>query len=164
MSSMQKAGCLKVRSARAVSVDPESLTGRPLHAFGFGTPCCASPDLARYCAPFCTTVVHENDFVCTLSLGVLHDLKDLALSLQDNPDLMKDIMSSITGLRRPFSTGEDPLAADEQTAEWLWSLRQAMKALSVNDKLCVAFPVVYIFRFRGKRASCPGSTALLMTV
>jgi hypothetical protein len=78
----------------------------------------ASPDLAQYCTPFCTTTVHENDFVCTLSLGLLHDLKDMALAMQDEPTLVQEVVARVTGLGGLHTRILLPLMEEQQGPIW----------------------------------------------
>ncbi|KAJ1977249.1 hypothetical protein H4R34_003655 [Dimargaris verticillata] len=59
---------------------------RPIHCFGYGVPAAASADLSHYCRGLVTSVVNTNDIMPNLSIGLLHDFKDLATALASEPE------------------------------------------------------------------------------
>lgn len=75
--------------------------GRPIHSYTYGTPAVASLDLCQYTKGLVTTVCNGIDVVPTLSLGVLHDLKSIAVSLEEEQSVAIDIVTKVIGLYRP---------------------------------------------------------------
>ena len=89
--------------------------GRPIHAFAYGPPAVASPDLSRYCKGLCTSAVHAFDIVPTLSLGTLHDLKAVACSLSDEREsiMAQEIVGRVVGLyKKKKQQAKDAIAGD----------------------------------------------------
>ncbi|KAA1119605.1 hypothetical protein PGT21_029992 [Puccinia graminis f. sp. tritici] len=78
--------------------------GRPIHSYTYGTPAVASLDLSEYTKGLVTTVCNGIDIVPTLSLGVLHDLKSIAVSLHEEESVAIEIVKKVVGLYRPKST------------------------------------------------------------
>ncbi|KAN0063039.1 hypothetical protein ACQY0O_004202 [Thecaphora frezii] len=74
--------------------------GRPIHAYAYGVPAVSSPDLSRYCRGLVTSVVHGHDFVPSLSLGVIRDMKNIAqtLCLGQETDTARQIVARVVGL------------------------------------------------------------------
>lgn len=72
--------------------------GRPISCFSYGPPCVASPDLVRYCQGLVTSTIHNYDIVPTLSLGVLQDLKSMAMGLYSEGGTAEEIVGRVIGL------------------------------------------------------------------
>jgi len=70
--------------------------GRPIHAYAYGPPAFASPDLARYAEGLITSVVLNKDVVPCLSLGVLRDLKNIALTLHEEDKVAEEIIGRVS--------------------------------------------------------------------
>jgi len=70
--------------------------GRPIHAYAYGPPALASPDLAKYARGLITSVVLNNDVVPCLSLGVLRDLKNIALTLYEEDKVAEEIVGRVS--------------------------------------------------------------------
>jgi len=70
--------------------------GRPIHAYAYGPPALASPDLARYAEGLITSVVLNKDVVPCLSLGVLRDLKNIALTLHEEDKVAEEIIGRVS--------------------------------------------------------------------
>ncbi|MBW0484019.1 hypothetical protein O181_023734 [Austropuccinia psidii MF-1] len=75
--------------------------GRPIHSFTYGTPAVASIDLCHYTKGLVTTVCNGIDIVPTLSLGVLHDFKNIAVSLHQEESVALEIVKKVIGLYKP---------------------------------------------------------------
>lgn len=93
--------------------------GRPIHCYAYGCPAVASTDLGKYARGLVTSVAHGIDMVPTLSLGVLGDLKNVAVSLYEEEHVASEIVGRVIGLyqakrrRRKAKAA----AADEQDNE-----------------------------------------------
>lgn len=74
--------------------------GRPIAAYAYGPPCVASLDLAHYARGLVTSVVHGNDVVPSLSLGVVRDFVQLSQLLEDDPSLTSELIGRLCGLHR----------------------------------------------------------------
>ncbi|GAA6003345.1 hypothetical protein JCM10207_000286 [Rhodosporidiobolus poonsookiae] len=72
--------------------------GRPISCYTYGVPCVASSDLVAYCRGLVTSTVHSYDIVPTLSLGVLRDLKSMAMSFYAEQGTCEEIVGRVIGL------------------------------------------------------------------
>lgn len=80
--------------------------GRPISCYTFGPPCVASPDLVRYCEGLVISTIHNYDIVPTLSLGVLRDLKTMAMGLYSENGTAEEIVGRVIGLyQKKFISG-----------------------------------------------------------
>ena len=70
--------------------------GRPIHCYAYGPPAIASPDLARYAQGLITSVVQNSDVVPCLSLGVLRDLKNVAVTLFEEGNVAEEIVGRVS--------------------------------------------------------------------
>ncbi|EIW67297.1 hypothetical protein TREMEDRAFT_64544 [Tremella mesenterica DSM 1558] len=117
--------------------------GRPLMAYAFGPSAVASSDLARYARGLVVSVVQDSDVVPTLSLGVLRDMKNVALSLYEENNVAEEVVGRVIGLKQqqlPFkigmSTEDHPwLKDDDMVHDWMTSLIKTMRADMQHDKL-----------------------------
>jgi hypothetical protein len=123
--------------------------GRPIHCYAYGIPAVSSIDLAKYSVGLITSVVQNADVVPTLSLGVLRDLKNIAVTLHEESGVAEEIVVRAMGLGKPFpehhrAPNDGRVPSDEQVlADWMMSLIKTMRADMDNHKL---FPpgAVYI--------------------
>ncbi|KAG0243142.1 hypothetical protein BGW41_002782 [Actinomortierella wolfii] len=69
--------------------------GRPIHCYAFASPCIMSLPLSRYCRGLVTTVVYQYDIVPTLSLGLLKDFKNVAVTLYEEGQVVEDIVKRL---------------------------------------------------------------------
>lgn len=70
--------------------------GRPIHVYAYGPPATMSPALQKATRGLVTSVVHGNDLVPYLSLGVLHDFQALALAFKsDNSEAKAEVRRRI---------------------------------------------------------------------
>ncbi|KAH7308528.1 hypothetical protein B0I35DRAFT_453795 [Stachybotrys elegans] len=73
------------RAAAAASSSEIRLpAGRRIHVYAYGSPGVMSRSLSKITRGLITTVVHGNDLVPHLSLGVLHDMQAVALSFRND--------------------------------------------------------------------------------
>lgn len=81
-------------------------SGRPISCYTYGVPCVASVDLVQYCKGLVISTVHNYDIVPTLSLGVLRDLKNMAMGLNSEHGTAEEIVGRVIGLyQRKFMSG-----------------------------------------------------------
>jgi hypothetical protein len=75
--------------------------GRPIHAYAYGPPATVSIPLSRMTRGLITSVVHNWDVVPSLSMGMIRDLRKVAVALKDSPDLLEEsrrkILASVFG-------------------------------------------------------------------
>ncbi|KAL7418974.1 hypothetical protein Q5752_006658 [Cryptotrichosporon argae] len=121
--------------------------GRPVHCYAYGPPAVASADLARHASGLITSVVQNADVVPTLSLGLLRDLRNIAITLSEEGTVAEEIVGRVVGInRRRFAfqasapTAATSVAVPEPSDEdmlndWLVSLVKTMRADMDNDKL-----------------------------
>ena len=70
--------------------------GRPISCYAFGPPAVTSADLSRWCKGLIVSVIHGTDVVPTLSLGVLRDLKNVALTLYEEGLVAEEIVGRVS--------------------------------------------------------------------
>lgn len=117
--------------------------GRPIHCYAYGVPAVASIDLARHVEGLITSVVQNSDVVPTLSLGVLRDLKNIAVTLFEEAGVAEEIVGRVIGLnKRKFPFQEEAAAQGavmpsdgQMLSDWMMSLIKTMRADMDNDKL-----------------------------
>ncbi|KAG0172909.1 hypothetical protein DFQ30_009372 [Apophysomyces sp. BC1015] len=125
--------------------------GRPIHCYSYAPPCVMSLELSEYCGRGLTTsVVHAYDIVCSLSLGLLKDFKNVAMSLHRESNVADEIMGKIVGRFHRHTTtktekeegvGNSGPSEDEQ---WFWALIKTMRADMCADKLYPPSTVYHI--------------------
>lgn len=125
--------------------------GRPIHVYAYGPPATMSPSLRTATRGLITSVVHGQDLVPYLSLGVLHDFQAVALAFKtDNADAKQEIKqrvwealqgglmdkwqgsgaSSGGGGRAP---GRDPVTDEDE--EWAFAAFKTLRASMMSEKL-----------------------------
>ncbi|KAK1927073.1 Alpha/Beta hydrolase protein [Papiliotrema laurentii] len=103
--------------------------GRPIHCYTYGVPAIVSPELAEYTKGLITSVIHNSDIVPSLSLGVLRDLKNIALTLFEEGNVAEEIVARVCVVMTSEQNERDT------TSDWLLSLVKTMRADMDNDKL-----------------------------
>ncbi|TIB06195.1 hypothetical protein E3P96_00699 [Wallemia ichthyophaga] len=83
--------------------------GRSLSCYTYGTPCVSTPDLTAYARGLIISVVNNKDIVPTLSLGLLHDMRKMAIMLhEEEGNITDEIIGRVLGFR-----GENGLQSGE---------------------------------------------------
>ncbi|KAF7731204.1 hypothetical protein EC973_000619 [Apophysomyces ossiformis] len=108
--------------------------GRPIHCYTYGPPCVMSLELSEYCRGLITSLVHGYDIVSSLSLGLLKDFKNIAVSLHEDSQVADDILARIIG-RRYRSDAKGNGESDSEDEQWFWALIKTMRADMRTDKL-----------------------------
>ncbi|KAH8705594.1 putative lipase [Talaromyces proteolyticus] len=118
---------------------------RPIHVYAFGPPACMSPFLRRATRGLITTVINGKDVVPSLSLGILHDFRSVALSFKNDTTGSKSHIRSrvLEGLRQnilnKFYVNQPPIPmnAGEGLGEdsWAWSALQSLREEMTAPKL-----------------------------
>ncbi|KAI9267072.1 Alpha/Beta hydrolase protein [Helicostylum pulchrum] len=101
--------------------------GRPIHCYAYGPPCVMSLSLSNYCSGLVTSVVHGYDIVSSLSLGLLKDFKNVATSLQAEPDITEEIISRVVEQEQEEEIDEDN--------QWFWAVIKTMRADMSSEKM-----------------------------
>ncbi|ORY92267.1 hypothetical protein BCR43DRAFT_518250 [Syncephalastrum racemosum] len=112
--------------------------GRPIHCFVYGPPCVMSLELSTYCGSgLVTSVVHGYDIVSCLSLGLLKDFKNVAVSLHEESHVAEEILNRVLGRYRNKKTHdlEQQDEQDDEDEQWFWALIKTMRADMRTDKL-----------------------------
>jgi hypothetical protein len=105
-------------------------SGRPIHCYTYGSPCVMSLPLSEYCGQgLVTSVVHSFDIVSSLSLGLLRDFKNVAVSLHEDSHITDEIMSRVLGKYHKKNEEE------EEHDQWFWSVIKTMRADMRAEKL-----------------------------
>jgi hypothetical protein len=85
--------------------------GRPIHCYAYGPPAVVSPDLTRYSRGLITSVVQNSDVVPCLSLGVLRDLKNIAVTLFEEGNVAEEIVGRVSLFSTLFHDRDRALTA-----------------------------------------------------
>ncbi|GAN10006.1 hypothetical protein MAM1_0312c09540 [Mucor ambiguus] len=127
--------------------------GRPIHCYTYGSPCVMSLELSQYCTGLVTSVVHGNDIVSGLSLGLLKDFKNIAVSLHEDSHVTDEILSRVIGHyhrgKKPASPSsanqqrqqqqqqkeDHPQHSEEDEDQWFWALIKTFRADMLSQKL-----------------------------
>ncbi|SJX60388.1 uncharacterized protein SRS1_11702 [Sporisorium reilianum f. sp. reilianum] len=106
------------------SIDSGLPPGRPIHAYAYGVPAVASPDLSAHCKGLVTSIIHGHDFVPTLSLGMVRDFKNMAhaLSEESDSDVAREIITRVLGTYRKRSALRATLGFKKKVPDHLASL------------------------------------------
>ncbi|KAK8914737.1 Sn1-specific diacylglycerol lipase beta [Metarhizium anisopliae] len=113
---------------------------RRIHVYAYGPPGILSPSLRKITRGLITTVVHGNDIVPHLSLGVLHDFQGLALAFKKDENHTKAEIR-----RRMWQAFQEhlsdkwyqatPAAPKEGDEEWVLPMLQALRGTMKGKKL-----------------------------
>ncbi|KAM5347151.1 hypothetical protein ACJ41O_010156 [Fusarium nematophilum] len=113
---------------------------RPVHVYSYGPPSTMSASLRKRTRGLITTVVHGNDIVPYLSLGVLHDCHAVAVAFKNDQQQAKsEIRQRIweafqTGVADKWYGGL-PSVPSGDTSKWGYSVLQGLRAGMTNRKL-----------------------------
>ncbi|KAG1091023.1 hypothetical protein G6F42_019539 [Rhizopus arrhizus] len=115
--------------------------GRPIHCYTYGSPCGMSLELSQYCTGLVTSVVHGNDIVSGLSLGLLKDFKNIAVSLHEDSHVTDEILSRVIGhyqqgdKKKQKESQQDSHHSEEDEDQWFWALIKTFRADMLSQKL-----------------------------
>ncbi|KAI8368010.1 hypothetical protein EDC96DRAFT_144514 [Choanephora cucurbitarum] len=120
--------------------------GRPIHCYTYGSPCVMSLPLSEYCGQgLVTSVVHAFDIVSSLSLGLLRDFKNIAVSLHEESHVADEILSRVIGhyqakkkelkKKNSMEHGCQKEEQEEEDEQWFWALIKTMRADMRAEKL-----------------------------
>lgn len=118
-------------------------SGRPIHVYAYGPPATMSPSLRNATRGLITSVVHRQDLVPFLSLGVLHDFQAVALAFKtDNTDAKSEIKQRIWealqgGLMDKWTGngGSKKKEADQEDEQWAFAAFKTLRASMLSEKL-----------------------------
>lgn len=119
-------------------------SGRPIHVYAYGPPSTMSPSLCKATRGLITSVVHNQDLVPYLSLGVLHDFQAVALAFKtDNAESKQEIKQRIWealqgGLMdkwRGGSATKNGERANEEEENWAFAAYKTLRASTMSVKL-----------------------------
>ena len=122
--------------------------GRRVHVYTYGPPAIVSPALRMATRGLITTIVHSNDIVPSLSLGVLHDFRSVASSLKhDTTGAIAALKSRVWERVRHaaqsafYIDGGDPPLVQSRAGDglgedsWAWSALENLRQGMTNTKL-----------------------------
>ncbi|KAK9787930.1 putative Fungal lipase-like domain-containing protein [Seiridium cardinale] len=140
-SAQQHKRLIADASAASVAHEPIYLpAGRPIHVFAYGPPATMSPALRLATRGLITSIVHGNDLVPYLSLGVLHDLQALALAFKtDNNEAKAEVRRRIwesfqTGLSDKWYNNAPKLSSDDED-QWAYAALKTLRVSMMSSKL-----------------------------
>lgn len=132
-------------------------SGRRIHVYAYGPPAVMSSSLRKITRGLITTVVHGNDLVPHLSLGLLHDFQGVSLAFKHNENSTKsEIRQRIWN------------ALQDNVSERWYSYRSASKVASsggVSDEERWMLPALENMRtsMKGKKLLPPGEVFTIET-
>lgn len=120
--------------------------GRPIHVYAYGPPSTMSPSLCQATRGLITSVIHNQDLVPYLSLGVLHDFQAIALAFKnDNAESKQEIKQRVWealqgGLMdkwrgTPGSSKNHGERATTEEENWAFAAYKTLRASTMNVKL-----------------------------
>ncbi|KAK2601206.1 hypothetical protein N8I77_010672 [Diaporthe amygdali] len=126
--------------------------GRPIHVYAYGPPATMSPSLRTATRGLITSVVHGQDLVPYLSLGVLHDFQAVALAFKtDNAEAKQEIKQRVWealqgGLMDKWRGGgaaaaggggssRNRAAGAAEDEEWAFAAFKTLRASMMSEKL-----------------------------
>jgi hypothetical protein len=123
--------------------------GRRIHVYAYGAPGVMSPKLRKLTRGLITSVVHGNDLVPHLSLGILHDFQTLALSFKKKENATKtEIRKRIwaafqdnvsgswaTGLPGGSSSSSARVPGNDEEQQWMHPALTALRENLQCEKL-----------------------------
>ncbi|KAJ4865325.1 lipase (class 3) domain-containing protein [Trichoderma breve] len=132
-------------------------SGRRIHVYAYGPPAVMSSSLRKITRGLITTVVHGNDLVPHLSLGLLHDFQGVALAFKHDENNTKSEIR-----QRIWNTLQD------NVSERWYSYRSASKVASsggVSDEERWMLPALENMRtsMKGKKLLPPGEVFTIET-
>ncbi|GAP86633.1 putative lipase [Rosellinia necatrix] len=115
-------------------------SGRPIHVYAYGPPATMSPSLQKATRGLITSMIHGNDMVPYLSLGVLHDFQALALAFKtDNSEAKAEVKRRVwEGLRSGLADkwyGNLTGHSNEDDEHWGFVALKTLRASMMNPKL-----------------------------
>ncbi|KAH8597694.1 hypothetical protein B0O99DRAFT_616575 [Bisporella sp. PMI_857] len=115
--------------------------GRPIHVYAYGPPSTISPSLRLATRGLITTIVHNQDLVPYLSLGVLHDLQAVALAFKTDDsgakgEVRRRVWEGLQGTFKDkwYQNGGGTTQRDEDD-EWAYSALKTLRASMLSVKL-----------------------------
>ncbi|KAL7916458.1 hypothetical protein GGI35DRAFT_40878 [Trichoderma velutinum] len=132
-------------------------SGRRIHVYAYGPPAVMSASLRKITRGLITTVVHGNDLVPHLSLGLLHDFQGVSLAFKHDENNTKSEIR-----QRIWNTLQD------NVSERWYSYRSASKVASsggVSDEERWMLPALENMRtsMKGKKLLPPGEVFTIET-
>ena len=129
----------------ALSGDIRLPSGRRIHVYAYGPPGVMSPQLRKITRGLITSVVHGNDLVPHLSLGLLHDLQALAVAFKtdDGSRTRAEIRARMwhalqAGLANKWHPQQRPATAPpspEEDEQWVLPALAALRRSMTNARL-----------------------------
>lgn len=126
----------------AFTTSPHCLpSGRPIHVYAYGPPATMSPSLRNATRGLITSVVHGQDLVPFLSLGVLHDFQAVALAFKtDNTDAKSEIKQRVWealqgGLMDKWTGTGKKSEACQEDEQWAFAAFKTLRASMLSEKL-----------------------------
>lgn len=116
-------------------------SGRRIHVYAYGPPGCMSRSLCKITRGLVTSVVHGNDIVPHLSLGVLHDLQAAALAFKndDNPaktEIRQRMWGMVQdGLAERWYGSASAAAPANDDEHWMLPALDGLRAAMKSEKL-----------------------------
>jgi len=112
--------------------------GRPIHAYTYGTPATVSIALARLTRGLITSVVHNWDVVPSLSMGMIRDLRHVAVTLKGSPELIEESRKRIIA----SLFGQKELSMEDE--EYLFNVLTRLRGEMTAEKLVPPGQVIVV--------------------
>ncbi len=115
--------------------------GRRIHVYAYGSPGVMSPKLRKITRGLITTVVHGDDLVPHLSLGILHDFQALALAFKNKEnatraDLRTRMWAALqSGLSDAWRSSSGAAVPGNDDDQWMRPALASLRATFTSERL-----------------------------
>ena len=116
-------------------------TGRRIHVYAYGPPGTMSLSLCKFTKGLITSVVHGNDIVPHLSLGLLHDFQAMALAFKaDETNVRRDLRARMwsvfqEGLSDTWRSTPSPTSSADEDRHWMLPALYELRKNMTSEKL-----------------------------
>jgi len=113
-------------------------SGRPIHAYAYGPPATISAELAAITRGLITSVVHNWDVVPSLSMGILRDMRRVAVIFKESPEMLDESKRKL--MAELF--GQTSMSAESE--EYLYGVLTKLRREMTAEKLVPAGKVIVV--------------------
>ncbi|TPX67833.1 hypothetical protein CcCBS67573_g07362 [Chytriomyces confervae] len=131
---------------------------RPMHVYSFGTPCVVDHACSTSLKGLATTLIHGDDMIPTMSVGLIRDLKTVTFHLLDpiNRGLSEKIMARTLALQATQRT------ASSEEQDFFFNVISQLRGSMQNDRLYPSGTVYWVSHQQGVRGDGSVSSQVIL--
>ncbi|KAI8832078.1 Alpha/Beta hydrolase protein, partial [Chytriomyces cf. hyalinus JEL632] len=131
---------------------------RPMHVYSFGTPCVVDHACSTSLKGLATTLIHGDDMIPTMSVGLIRDLKTVTFHLLDpiNRGLSEKIMARTLALQATQRT------ASTEEQDFFFNVISQLRGSMQNDRLYPSGTVYWVSHQQGVRGDGSVSSQVIL--